>query len=610
MSHNPQSKTEDPKLAGTGRLLWSIVGPHRKMALFLLSVLILSAAAESMSLVMIYPLLESLLPDDGEGGGIPVLRTVLNWFPEQYELLVVCALAFGVIVFKNLLILYRAYLSKSFLGRLRLYWSGSILENCLHSRFIWHLRQKQGVILENVLHEPNYASKCLRDLIDLVSKSFLVACLTLSLFAFNWRVTLATIAVGAVICMVQWGYTRRHSHGIGKKKILLHQELSGIVAESLAGVRQIKIFSMESGAAKMFDAKMSRLMRLLVRLGVIQELPNVIGEVFVVGLILGTLFYFVYGAGMEFAEILPLIGVFVFCAQRISQNLGMLLSQRVSVISYVPSLRLVDSLMRSADIREETGGSESFERLGDRIALDNVHFSYDGKHEVFKGLSLDMPKGQITAITGPSGSGKSTVCDLVTGLLQPADGRVLVDGRDLRGYNLRSWREKIGYVSQESFFFNATILENILSGRPGGAEEKAAEAARLAGAHEFIERFPEGYNTRIGESGVRMSVGQRQRLAIARALMREPEILILDEVTSALDTKNEMDIIGLIRDLRRRGFTIVMVTHRIASLRAADAIHVLDRGELAESGTYGDLLRNQSLFARLDELSRAPLPAG
>ena len=588
------------------RVIWSVTGPYKKYAVFLLILLIVSAVFDSLSLVMILPVLEVLLNHENSRY-YRLMQPVLSWFPSSSHLFVVCGLCFLLIVFKNILVLYRAWVSKSFIGKLRLYWSSHIFDNCLYSHFIWYLKQKQGVILENVLYEPNYASKCFRDLIDLVNMAFIVLCLTASLLFLNWQVTVLTFVVGLFICLVQWRYTSKHSSSIGKEKILLNQGISGMVAESIAGVRQVKLFAMEKSVARIFHGRMERLMQLLVRLGVIQELPNAIGEVAIVGLILSILLYYIYELGVPFSEIVPFIGMFVIAANRLSMNLGKLLSQRVSVLSFMPSLQLVDDLVHHADIRESSRPGGAIPPFHDCVVFENVDFQYDKSHPVFQSLDLEFKQGKVTALTGPSGSGKSTVCDLLTGLLRPSSGRILVDGRDMEGIDIRGWRDRLGYVSQESFFFNATLRENILSGMPSVGDDDLVRIASLCGAHEFVRDFPGGYDTVIGDSGIRMSVGQRQRIAVMRALVRRPQILILDEVTSSLDSQNEKEILQLIDRLRAEGMTVILVTHRILTLRVTDFIYVMEKGRVVESGAYEDLLRNQNLFSRLDQLSREPV---
>ena len=242
--------------------------------------------------------------------------------------------------------------------------------------------------------------------------------------------------------------------------------------------------------------------------------------------------------------------------------------------------------------------------LAEGIQLQRVTFDYrdDGRSPAVDGVTLTIPAGATTAIVGPSGSGKSTLADLVMGLLIPSEGRILVDGQPLGPDRVEAWRNQIGYVAQETFLFHDTVRANLLWARPDAHEDELWRALRLASADEFVAALPQGLDTVVGDRGVLVSGGERQRLALARALVRRPALLILDEATSSLDSENEARIQRAIDQLHRQ-MTIVIITHRMAAIRGADAIHVVDRGRLVESGTWDELIASRT--GRLRELCRA-----
>lgn len=245
--------------------------------------------------------------------------------------------------------------------------------------------------------------------------------------------------------------------------------------------------------------------------------------------------------------------------------------------------------------REEVG-------LRDALRLQGVSFGYEGgRRPTIRDLDLTVEAGGTVALVGPSGAGKSTVADLVSGLLAPMGGRVLLDGRPLEGGTRSSWRDRIGYVAQETFLFNDTVRSNLLWAKPGADDEEIHEALDLAAAREFVEGLPDGIGTTLGDRGVRLSGGERQRLALARALLRRPSLLILDEATSALDSENERRVLDAVEGLRGR-LTILLITHRLSAARFADVVHVLEEGELVESGEPDALLAKEGgRFAALCE---------
>jgi ATP-binding cassette subfamily B protein len=254
--------------------------------------------------------------------------------------------------------------------------------------------------------------------------------------------------------------------------------------------------------------------------------------------------------------------------------------------------------------RPPTEHAAPIARLRGEIEFESVDFNYPSRPEVpvLRGLSLHGAAGERIALVGPSGAGKSTVVSLLLRFYEPDAGRILIDGRATTDFALRDLRGQMAVVPQEVILFGGSVAENISYGRPGATREEIIEAARKANAHEFIERFPEGYETIVGERGMRLSGGQKQRVAIARAILRDPAILILDEATSALDSESEQLVQDALEGLMQNR-TSVIIAHRLSTIREADRIYVLQDGAIAESGTHEELVQNGSgLYRRLSEL--------
>jgi ATP-binding cassette subfamily C protein len=263
--------------------------------------------------------------------------------------------------------------------------------------------------------------------------------------------------------------------------------------------------------------------------------------------------------------------------------------------------------------RERLAATTGVHALAEGVRFEGVRFAYPGAgRDAAAGLDLWIEARRTTAVVGPSGAGKTTVADLVMGLVRPAAGRVVVDGRVLDEGWLRGWREGIGYVSQDTVLFHDTVRANLLWARPNAGDDEVWEALRAAAADGFVGALPQGLDTVVGDRGVRLSGGERQRLALARALLRRPALLILDEATSALDTENERRIRDAIAALHGR-VTILLITHRLSSVRDADVIHVLEAGRLVESGDWATLLakpggRFRDLWRSQEADDRAPEP--
>jgi subfamily B ATP-binding cassette protein MsbA len=239
-------------------------------------------------------------------------------------------------------------------------------------------------------------------------------------------------------------------------------------------------------------------------------------------------------------------------------------------------------------------------RLGgfkDSVRFENVRFNYT-EQEILKDINLEVKKGQTLAIVGPSGTGKTTLVDLIPRFYDPTSGRILIDGQDIRDVTLRSLREQIAIVTQETILFNDTIKANIAYGRPSATQEEIQQAALQAHAHEFISNFSAGYETFIGDRGTRLSGGERQRIAIARALLKNPPILILDEATSQLDSQSE-HIVQEALDRLIQGRTVFVIAHRLSTVRGAHRIIVLDGGAIVQDGSHNELLNKDGLYKRL-----------
>ncbi|MCK4778305.1 MAG: ABC transporter ATP-binding protein, partial [Actinomycetia bacterium] len=367
--------------------------------------------------------------------------------------------------------------------------------------------------------------------------------------------------------------------------------------EQISGAKIVKSSAAEEVTTNRFKVRFESLARFKYISRLNQALLKVIFEV----LIIGVLCIGIYSAIIYLKMTMSRLVVFLFIFYRLSPRISNLQQFRHQLLLNLPALESIEKFCEKAKKMEEKRGGISFKGLSDKISMRGVYFYYNPEEYVIEDLNIEIPKKKTIAIVGGSGAGKSTVVDLIMGLLKPVKGEILVDGKHLSEYDLKSWRRKIGYLTQDTILFHDTVKANIAWFYPEATGEEIKEAAKIAFADEFIEQFNKDYDTIVGDRGVRLSGGQKQRIALARAIIRKPEILILDEATSALDAESEKKIQKAIQVLAE-SITVIIVTHRLATVKNADYIYVLENSKLIEEGSWNDLVSQKGRFFELKQL--------
>jgi ABC-type multidrug transport system fused ATPase/permease subunit len=457
--------------------------------------------------------------------------------------------------------------------------------------------QKSGALVSRVMTDVEGVRNIIgTGLVQLIGGS-LTALLSLALLIhLNWFLTvvvLVPVLIFAVIMLKAFGYIRP----IFRKRGQINAEVTGRLTETLNGVRVIKGFNAEEQESKVFAEGVDRLF-LNIKKSLTATAIITSSSTFLIGLasaaIMGVGGYYVIGGTMTPGDLMYftfLLGLMVAPIIQMS-NIGSQLSEAMA------GLDRTQELMNMPEEDDPEHRKVFLDDIKGDMKFENVEFAYEENKEVLHGISFDAPAGSVTALVGSSGSGKSTIAGLAATFLNPVSGKVTLDGKDLSEVNLSSFRKHLGVVLQDDFLYEGTIRENILFPRPNATEKELQAAVKGAYVHEFTDRFDEGLETIIGERGVKLSGGQKQRISIARALLADPKIIILDEATSNLDTESESYIQESLAELMKDRTTFV-IAHRLSTIQKADQILVIENGRIAEQGKHEELLLKKGRYFQL-----------
>jgi subfamily B ATP-binding cassette protein MsbA len=434
---------------------------------------------------------------------------------------------------------------------------------------------------------------------DIVKQPFSLLFLLGALIYTDWKLTLAA-AVLLPLCVAPIMFFGRKIRKAARSSQKHQARLASVLHEAIVGSRVVKAFGMEEREARDFAEQSHRVLKQRLRVVVSRAITGPVIEI-VASFGAALVFLYAFYSQMPSSELIKIVVGLLLVFEPVKK----LSRCHVAIQESLGSADRIFQLLDRQPTVRELPTARQLPRFTKAIRFDNVTFRYDRaaasrNGAVLENINLEVPAGSLVAVVGASGAGKTTLMNLILRFYDATDGAVRIDGVDVRQVTFKSLRDQIGLVTQETFLFNDTVANNIGYGKPGAAADEIVRAAQRAHAHDFIMKMPQGYDTVIGEAGMKISGGQRQRLAIARAILKNPPILLLDEATSALDTETERAIQASLAELAE-GRTTLVIAHRLATIRDADRIVVVADGRIAEQGTHADLLARGAAYRALHE---------
>ena len=464
-------------------------------------------------------------------------------------------------------------------------------------------QEKKGDIIARMSGDVQEIETSITGTLDMFIKNpILIIGYVTVLVIVSWQMTLFTILFAPVMLWIMGKIGRKLKEKSLEAQALWSDTMSQ-VEETLGGLRVIKAFIAEKKMSKRFDGITEAMKNKNTRVATRQALAHPVSEC--LGTIMIAIVLWFGGTQILKANAAidaPTFIFFLVMLYSIIQPIKDLSKASYSIPKGMASVERINKILETENTIKEAADPESLDGFNEGISFRNVGFRYeDGAKKVLDGISLDIPKGRTVAIVGASGAGKSTLVDLIPRFYDIDEGNITVDGKDIKKLRIKDLRSLIGNVNQDPILFNDTIFNNIAFGVEGATMEQVVEAAKIANAHDFIMEKEEGYSTNIGDRGCKLSGGQRQRISIARAILKNPPILILDEATAALDTESER-IVQEALDRLMSSRTTIAIAHRLSTIKGADEIIVMDEGRIVERGKHDDLIARNGYYRKLNDM--------
>ena len=557
-------------------------------------VLVIGGLIEAGALLVIAPIIDIITHPEVSSGITKKIEEIIITLGLGFNLWILLFIYFAVVLVKSLFDVSAMYLILSMKYRLM---KETILETyqaIFSARWYFFVKEKQGKLLNTFTREISGMGDCLAGTGRLFAEILKLAIYIIVTFYISWQVALVGFGFSFLVGIPLLSLGKL-TYKFGKKNTSTANDWLSAVQENFTLAKIILGFALQKKSENVIEEKFKK----HTKATLVSQLFNLsISSIYVPLGVLGMIILFY--TGKYFSLTLSEIGILVVAYVKMIPVMKNIVHEKNVIDMAFPSYEQIMNIIKDAKKLNQTSGNIAFKNFNKSIKINDISFAYPNNKAVINNLSLQIKKGQMIAIVGESGSGKSTLIDVIMGFNDPTSGDILIDETPLKKYDINSYREKIGYVPQGGELFNASVIKNIKWANEKATDEQVQHICKETYADSFIKNFSEGYETLVGDRGVRLSGGQLQRIALARALIREPEILILDEATSSLDSKSEKNIQEALDKIVKKT-TIIVIAHRLSTILKADHIYVMNDGRIAEEGNYEYLIKLNGFFKRMIE---------
>jgi ABC-type multidrug transport system fused ATPase/permease subunit len=582
------------------KTIWFFLKPYKFYLGILLGLCLINGLLETLHMALLYPILNASLESGGVGDDnlfFRILNETAEIIPVDDTLISSCILfAILTVLYSASRLLY-ANLSPRVTAKIVREHEQKVFRKYTTSDYRFFIDNKQGDLIYKGSQAPQFIGNVVIALTGAAVELILAIFVLILLILISWKGTIAIILTGAAYYYFTRYLSKRISYVAGKGMRRAIENENVILNEYITGVKQIRATRSSHQWGRRFDQAAISRWKHWSKNQFWNQVPTRFLELLMFGAIAAIVVIMKIQYPDQFFSMIPMFGTFAFAVFKLLPKLSSTGTTLMNVSNWLPNLEAVRELLSDKTYSQIKSGATELTEFKSGIEFKDVSFIYTGRESTLSNISIEIKKDNMTAIVGPSGSGKSTIVDLLLRLYDVDEGGILVDVTNIKDYDISTFLAKVGFVGQETFIFNASITDNIAFGNDY-TETEILEAAKLANAHEFIGQLPEGYDTIVGDRGLRLSGGEKQRIAIARAMVRKPQILILDEATSSLDNISEA-IVQKAIDQVSESCTTLVIAHRLSTIRNADIIYVLDQGRIVESGTHQQLIDQHGKYWEL-----------